>query len=84
MREITAYVSADGQVWTDEAKAVARDTDYLGETLDGFLRHFELGLTRAQEYKALLTAMNKREKLLADARLIVKILEHTDHREDWQ
>lgn len=76
MREVTAYISADGKLHENEAAAIAADDDLLGQELDGLLRLFKLELSRHQEYKGLLSAMKSRAELLKAARAIVAILEH--------
>jgi len=81
MKEVTAYQCSDGSIYTDERKAEAHETDLLGAELDGFLRLFELDITRNQEFKALLTAMKKPAELLEAARAIVTILEFKETTE---
>lgn len=75
LTEITAYRCSDGSIHQDEAKASAHEDDLLGQELDGFLRLFELDITRNQEFKGILCAMKKRTDLLASAKLIINILE---------
>lgn len=76
MREITAYIAADGSLHEDEEAARAKDDDLLGQTLDGLLRLFNLDITRRQEYKAILHAMKNREALAQEMREALKIIEH--------
>jgi hypothetical protein len=78
MKEVTAYQCADGSIHEDERKAKAHEDDLLGAELDGFLRLFELDITRNQEFRAILTAMKKRAELLEAAQAIAKILEHKE------
>jgi hypothetical protein len=75
MKEITAFRCSDGSIHSDEKKAQAHEDDLLGQELDGFLRLFELDITRNQEFKGILCAMKKRPALLEAAKLIVNILE---------
>lgn len=82
MRQIEAYQAADGSLHVDEKSAVARDTDMLGEELDGFLRFYGLELSRAQEHKACLSALNRRADILIACRKMVSVLEHSIYSED--
>lgn len=78
MKEITAYLCADGSIYENERAAVAHDDDLLGAELDGLLRLFELDITRHQEYRALLCVMNKRGELLKSVNSIAQILNNQD------
>jgi len=75
MQEITAYRCSDGSIHSDEIKAKAYEDDLLGQELDGFLRLFELDITRNQEFKGILCAMRKRPEILKAAQIIISILE---------
>ena len=76
MRQITAYLSADGVFHVDEKSAIARDEDLLGQELEGLLRLFNLDITRNQEYKALLHAMKNRAAFTSAIREVLQIIEH--------
>lgn len=78
MKEITAYLAADGSIHASEEKAKAKDDDLLGEELDGLLKMFNLDITRNQEYKALLHVMKSRDALAKTMREIVRIIEHSE------
>lgn len=82
MQEITAYIAADGSLFTDEDKAEAHDNDLLGMELDGLLRLFKLEISRHQEYKGLLACMKERKELLKACHAIVHILEHSEGQRD--
>jgi hypothetical protein len=75
MQEITAYQCSDGSIHDDENKAQAHEDDLLGQELDGFLRLFELDITRGKESKGILCAMKKRAEILKAAQIIINILE---------
>lgn len=75
MQEITAYRCSDGSIHSDETKAKDHEDDLLGQELDGFLRLFELDITRNQEFKGILCAMKKRSEILKAAQIIINILE---------
>jgi len=81
MKEIIAYMCADGSIHESERAAVAHDDDLLGQELDGLLRLFQLDITRHQEYRALLCVMNKRGELLKSVNSIAQILNHQDGEE---
>lgn len=79
MKEINAYLCADGLIFADEDKAKSHDDDLLGQELDGLLKLFEFDgnhVTRNDEYKALMRIMKKRNELASQLRLILKILDH--------
>ena len=81
MKEITAYMCADGSIHENERAAVAHDDNLLGTELDGLLRLFELDITRHQECRVLLCVMNKRGELLKSVNSIAQILNHQDGEE---
>lgn len=82
MKEVTAYLSADGALHASEKSAKDKDDDLLGQELDGLLRLFKLDITRNQEYKALIGVMNNRAELEKSIRVILQILDHKDTEQE--
>lgn len=82
MREITAYLCADGSIHANEAKAKAHDDDLLGQELDDLLRLFELDITRNQSFKSILCVMKKRAELSKAVGEILRILNHAEAMDD--
>ena len=74
MIEISAYKCCDGMMFEDEEKAREHEDDLLGQELEGLLRLFDLDISRNQEYKAILSVMNKRNELLEAVEAISNIL----------
>lgn len=62
VREIECYKTADGKIFEDEDAAKAHAADLIGEELDSLLRLCGLDITRSQQYKALLTLLNKHKE----------------------
>jgi len=82
MREITAFLCADGSVFRDERQAKNHDDDILGQEIDGLLRLYSLDITRNQEFKGCLAAMGKRAELKKSVFAILSILEHGEHENE--
>lgn len=59
MKEITAYRTTDGQLFTDERKAEAHQQDIIGEALDNLIANDTRGnITRADRYNMLTETMS--------------------------
>jgi hypothetical protein len=78
MKTIEAFQVSDGRIFTDERDAHKAQDDIIGEEIDGLLKLFNLDITRNQQYKAVLEAMNKRDTLRSTIKVLLGHLEHTD------
>ena len=80
MKVIEAYQSADGQIFTDEDKALSRDVDLIGEELDGLIFHvLKLDLSKHQTFNGISGAIRERKALHA---VIKKLDYYLSHCED--
>lgn len=58
MRQIEAYETSDGQIFTDEKKAASHQEDIIGEILDTLLQDDSRGnVTRNDRYSILTRTM---------------------------
>lgn len=82
MKEITAYICADGRLFTNEKKAIDYDEDLLGQEIDGLLRIYKLDLSRNQEFKGCLNALKDKKELKKAVSAILQILNHAEEMEN--
>lgn len=79
MKTIEAYQAADGQIFTDEDKALSRDVDLIGEELDGLIFHvLKLDVSKHQSMKGIINAINERKTLHSVIRKIDMYLSHNE------
>lgn len=62
IKEVECYKTADGRVFECEDKAKAHAADLIGEELDRLFLLTELDITRSQQFKALLTLLDKEKE----------------------
>lgn len=77
MRQIVAYQSSDGQIFTDEDKAITHDNDLIGEEIDGLLRLvLKLDVNRYDLVHGFTAAMKNKKPLIECIAKIHFILQH--------
>ena len=79
MKTIEAYQVANGEIFTDEKKALGRDIDLIGEELDGLIFHvLKLDVSKHQSMKGIINAINERKTLHSVIRKIDMYLSHNE------
>lgn len=62
MKEIQAYQVSNGEIFTDEKKAISRQQDIIGEMLDGLIPNDDRGnITRTDRHNVLMKMLNDKE-----------------------
>lgn len=81
MREVEAYQTADGQLFSCEARARAHEDDLIGETIDELLTLAINGnertagnVTRTDQYQMALTLLRERRLVLPIVRKLTEYL----------
>lgn len=74
MKAIEAYKSVDGKLFEDEDKAIAHDSDCIGEEFDALLQiaisNSNGNITRIDQHRMCLTLLENKDK----ARIIIRKL----------
>lgn len=77
MKQIEAYQSADGRIFTDERQAIDADNDVIGQELDELVHRIMcMDPGHIAMFKGVTSALERKPELLLCLRRIVAVLEH--------
>ena len=79
MRQITAFKSANGRIFTEEKEAIAADEDMIGQELDELIhRVMCLDPGHSAMFKGVTSALKKKKELRNCIARILSVLDHCE------
>ena len=82
MLTIMAYKCSDGTIFENVRKAQEHQKDLIGDELEKLLKLFKLDITRNQEFKGILSAIENQKELLKHLKAVLFTLEHGEEEEE--